>query len=69
MEKYSNCYGAELGEYFEETSICPDCGEPCDVVDGDDKEYELPTVDVFNPMEVLDDLCQEAKNLTKNYGK
>jgi len=30
---------------------------------------KLPTVDDFNPTEALDDLVQEAKQLTEKYGK
>jgi len=66
VEPDSTCEGINLIWLCEECS--PD-EQAADEYDDQRETYRLPTVDDFNPMEALDDLVQEAKQLTKKYGK
>ena len=58
-------------------SIETDCLQYCEGINliwlceecSPDEPRKLPTVDGFNPMEALDELVQEAKQLTEKYGK
>lgn len=35
-EYYSNCCGAFLDPWFEDTEICPECGEHCGLIEEGD---------------------------------